>query len=116
MHEYTITVELIEQVLRVCNQRDIGKVKEIITELGTFTTFTKESILFYFDAIKKDIPALEDTKLVIHTENARMKCNTCKKINYVEHPYIIACPHCDSNNINIFEGKDFKVKSLVSDD
>lgn len=116
MHEIEITKELIENLSRQCEIHGINNPKKIIARLGKLTPYAKDSILFYFNSLKKENTYLVDTTLVIEHENGKIRCNTCRKESYVQQPYAIECPYCHSDNCSIIEGKNFVVRSLETSD
>ncbi len=65
MHELSITRQLIEMITKECESK-IKKVKAITAELGQLTSYKKEPVLFYFDALKKDSPLVRNAKLLIN--------------------------------------------------
>ncbi|MEM4259960.1 MAG: hydrogenase maturation nickel metallochaperone HypA [Candidatus Woesearchaeota archaeon] len=112
MHELEITKELIKNLSKQCETRGIKDPKTVVTRLGKLTTYARDSIIFYFDMLKKENELLANTKLVVEHENGKIRCNTCKKESYVQQPYLIECPYCYSDNVSIIEGRSFIIKSL----
>jgi hydrogenase nickel incorporation protein HypA/HybF len=114
MHEFLAAKNLIELTENECSQHKIQRPKKIIAELGSLQSYKKDPILFYFDILKKESSVLQNCKLELEEITAKMKCNSCKKISEVTQPYLLFCGYCNSNDIEIICGKDFKLKKIVN--
>jgi hydrogenase nickel insertion protein HypA len=108
MHELSITKALLDLVIKECEEHNAVP-KTIVAELGSFTAYKKESILFYFDLLSKDLPLLKNAKLNIKEVKCKLHCNACKKDEYLKDPYDFFCSSCQSTNTAIIQGKEFKV-------
>jgi hydrogenase nickel incorporation protein HypA/HybF len=112
MHELAITQNLIALVEDECNKQHILNPTKIMVDLGFFTTYSKECILFYYSLLRKDIPLLKKTKLKINTIEGKIQCDECKKISTVNDPRMILCQHCHSLNVQIIQGKEFILREI----
>lgn len=112
MHELSITQGLIALVAGECRKENIESPKKIIADLGILTGYKKESILYFYGLLRKDIPLLADAELEIREICAKVSCNSCKTASVITEPYMIFCSHCGSRDINITSGREFIVKDI----
>ena len=112
MHELAITKNLIETIISECNEQKIIP-RKIITDLGALTSYKKEPIMFYYDILKKEKKLLFDAKLEINFIKGRILCNSCNSETEIEEDIILLCPKCESTDIKIVEGKEFKLREIL---
>jgi hydrogenase nickel incorporation protein HypA/HybF len=112
MHELAITQNLISLIEQECTAQQICNPKQIVVDLGFFTTYSKDSILFYFNILKKEVPLLSKTKLKINTIAGKIICNECKTISTITDPRMILCQRCHSSDVQILQGKEFILKEI----
>lgn len=115
MHELSAAKNIIELVLNELKDKKVNqakKVKIISLELGGFTGYRSDSVLFYFDEIKKNYALLSDSNLVIKEITTRVKCNDCSRVSEITDPILIYCNQCNSGNVEIIQGKDIILKSI----
>lgn len=116
MHELAVTQSLINSVLEECKKNNITHVKKIVVDLGNFTSYVKDLVLFYFDLLKKDFDVLSKTELDINEIKGKIRCKECNKETMIEDPYLIFCKHCSSGDVEIITGKEFIIKELLMED
>jgi hydrogenase nickel incorporation protein HypA/HybF len=112
MHELAVTNTLIQLILRECTDRKITSPKKIYVDLGNFTSYSKESILFYYDMVRRDFPLLSKSELLINEVPSKIRCKDCKKISTLEDMCMICCPVCQSTNLHIVSGKEFILRKI----
>jgi len=66
MHEANVTQALIQSVLAACEENQVKLVKEVVVDIGTFASFEKEPITYYFDLMKKDHEQLNSTTITVN--------------------------------------------------
>jgi hydrogenase nickel incorporation protein HypA/HybF len=113
MHEFLAAKNLIELTENECSKHKIQSPKKIIAELGSLQSYKKDPIIFYFEILKKESPVLQNCKLDLKEITAKMRCKSCKKTSVVSQPYLLFCGYCNSNDIEIICGKDFKLKKII---
>jgi len=113
MHELAITKSLIDMINCECRKNNIKKPKKVFCELGILTSFRSDPILFYFDELKKGKDILQDIELEIDEIFGRIKCNSCNQISTIKEEFILLCPNCDSSDVDIIEGQDFRIKEII---
>jgi hydrogenase nickel insertion protein HypA len=112
MHELSATQNMIQMVRTECTKRKITNPNKIIIDLGGFSSYSKESLLFYFDILKRDEPSLRKTKLIINEIPGRIICTKCKKEQTIEDACMMLCPECHSTDIQVIRGKEFILKEI----
>jgi hydrogenase nickel incorporation protein HypA/HybF len=115
MHELAVTSDLIQLVLTECKKGRITQPKKIFVDLGAFTSYSKDSVLFYYDILKKEQPLIRKTTLVVNEHPGKITCNTCKKDSTLSDPSLICCPHCHGMDIVIVGGKEFILKEIEAE-
>ena len=113
MHELAVTQSLIKSVLIELEKNAIKNPKSVVVELGLLTSYAKDSILFYYELIVKDIPQLSHVDLIIHEVPGKIVCRECNKEQLIEDPYLIFCKQCHSTNVEIMQGKEFMIKKII---
>jgi hydrogenase nickel incorporation protein HypA/HybF len=112
MHEHNITNAVVHTIIHECEDHNLKNPKKITVELGLLTSYKKDSLLFYFEGIKKDIATLKDAELNIIEIPGKIKCKKCKKESIVEPSPLILCPLCQSANVKVLQGKDVVIKDI----
>lgn len=114
MHEHGITNAVVHQIIHACEDSGMTNPRRIVVELGELTTYKKESVLFYFESIKKDYPILSDAELDIVEIPGKIFCNACGKGSDVRVASpIMFCPKCESSDVQVISGKDVVVKEIT---
>ena len=113
MHELGIINQLIRSITEEAKKNKIKKIKKVVIELGSLTSYKKEPISFYFDSLKLDHNLIKESVLTIKEINGKVKCNKCKKESDLKDPYLIYCDKCESHDVEIIQGKDFLIKEII---
>lgn len=113
MHELGVTRSIIETIIRESKKNNILP-KIAVVELGTLTTYKKDSIGFYFEALKKEqgYEMLNKAKLQIVEVPGQLVCNKCKKITDIKDNILIMCRNCDSDDVVITKGRDVIIREI----
>lgn len=112
MHELSITKTILQSIVEECETNNIVNPKTVVLELGKLTSYNAESILMYYDLLKKDYPLIKDTELCIEEELGKLLCDDCHTETIVEEAYMLICKNCDSTNIRIIGGKNIIIKEI----
>jgi hydrogenase nickel incorporation protein HypA/HybF len=112
MHELGVTKSIIEMIERECNAKGIRNPKKAVVEIGALTTYLPDSIMFYYDLLKAETPAVSGMKLELVDVKARIVCQKCKAESIIDDPYFIICPKCKSAKFKITGGKDIVLKEI----
>ena len=111
MHELSIVMSIIgiaeEQVKQAC----ATVIEEIEIDVGELSTIEMNAFDFaWSQGVKQTI--LEKTTKKINRIRGKALCADCDAVFPVEHLYD-PCPICGRHLINIIEGKELRIKSLV---
>jgi len=110
MHEYPITLRIIEIATEHARKHQAKKIKRISLVVGEKSGFLGESIQMYFDIASQGSLA-EGAKLEIHTVKAKLRCPACEEL-FERKPYSFACPKCGQDGHPTEIGKEFYIKDL----
>lgn len=116
MHELSVTTQLMNITIKECIKNKANPNK-IIIELGELTTYKEEPLKYYFSILKKEEKyiLLKNTKLKINKTPGKLNCKKCNKTSKITDPRMILCPLCNSSKVDITDGKDLKIKTIVCD-
>ena len=111
MHELSIVMSIINIAGEQAKQANATIVDEIELDIGTLSGIEMNALDFAWNqAIKKTI--LENAVRKINRIEAKAKCLDCEAEFNIEHLYD-ACPVCGEHFLNILQGKELRVKSLM---
>ena len=110
MHELTITESLLEIALRHAKNANANRITDLYMVIGELSSVIDDSVQFYWDIIAKDTPA-EGATLHFQRNPTEILCLDCE---FKYHPLNnqMACPNCESININILSGDEFFLESI----
>jgi len=119
MHEVSVVAELIAAIEKELEKYNVVSVKEVTLTVGKLTNLGTDQMEFAYEVMSKDT-ILKGSKLVIETENIKVKCEECGysgPVNVVdlgEDHYqipLLSCPACGSA-VTILSGRSCCVKSI----
>ena len=119
MHEFSITTQIVENVLREAERHNAKKVTEVRLVIGKLTFLSIEQVRFSYDIIIENT-MLKDSKLHIEEKNGTVKCSRCSyegdfmyKNSLIYHvpPPTLRCPKC-GGVVNIVGGRECTIKSI----
>lgn len=112
MHELSIMKEVLAVALENAEQNDAKKIREISLSVGALASIVPDWAQMFFDYISKDTIA-ENAKIDIETLPAKIKCHSCgTEIEMETHNLLFSCNKCESNNIELISGREFRVVSM----
>ncbi len=114
MHEYGISKNIIETLKNLKKEKSFGTIVEVKIVAGKLLQIVPDSLQFYLDIIKQDTE-FSDTKFYFRENKLKIKCNDCGKSSEVEEMEF-KCPVCESENIEIVDGKEFFIESVKVED
>lgn len=112
MHELGIVFHVIDTVNAIAKENKVEKVHSVTVEIGEVSLV----IPSYFEdcwnwAVKKQVTALKDAKIIMETLPAVTVCEDCgKTYPTVQHGRI--CPHCGSEHTVLQCGSEFNIKEI----
>jgi hydrogenase nickel incorporation protein HypA/HybF len=111
MHELSIVMGIIDIAQQQAEKAEAAIIDEIEIDIGCLSTVQMDAFDFAWDqAVKETI--LENTVKKINRIKGKAQCADCEAAFTIENFYD-PCPICGQHLINIIEGKELRVKSLV---
>ncbi len=110
MHELAVTENILEITLRHANQAGATRVTDIYLVIGRLSSIVDDSIQFYWDFMSENTIC---AGAALHFERvpARLLCLNCNK-EYTLDADLEPCPHCNSAQIKVIAGEEFRVDSI----
>ncbi len=110
MHELAVTESILSIALEHAQKANATKVTDINLVIGQLSSLIDDSITFYWEIVSKDTICSEAD---IHFTRipARMRCNACQNEYSMDHE-LTPCPCCNSSDIKILSGNEFRVDSI----
>ncbi len=106
MHEMSYAYSLLQNVIRIAEERKAKKVKEIEIEVGELLLINIDQLIFCFKAISKDTLA-ENAEIHAVFSGPDMRCEKCGR----RFDQIISICEC-GGKVCIKGGKSFIIKKI----
>lgn len=109
---------IIDAVLQTAENNKAMEVNEVYIEIGRLAMINPEQLKFMLSVLVENT-IMEDAKINIEEIPIEIRCSQCdfhgNAILDDEDHYapLVKCPECDSQKINILNGKDCIVKNIV---
>ncbi len=116
MHELSIAMSIAELVLGEAEKAKAVKVKEIEIEIGDWSGVDHEALLFSLTAVLKSEAVLKDTIANVIRRKPIMHCNSCRTDFTPPNMYTIKCENCGADTIELKQGKELSLLSLIIED
>ncbi|MAG21658.1 MAG: hydrogenase maturation nickel metallochaperone HypA [Candidatus Marinimicrobia bacterium] len=113
MHEMSIALSIVDIASKTATNNQAHKVSEIEVEIGVLAGVVIDSLEFCFDAACKGTLA-QDARLDIVSIPAKGRCHNCQQDCEIDG-YLPSCPVCGGFKIDITQGKELTVKSVLVD-
>lgn len=111
MHELSIVMSIIDIAEEQLKQACASSIDEIEIDIGELSTVEMNAFDFaWSQGVKQTI--LERTAKKINRIQGKATCADCNAVFPVEQLYD-PCPICGRHFINVIEGKELRIKSLV---
>jgi len=111
MHELSIVMSIVDIAQQQAAKASTGIIEEIEMDIGCLSTIEMNAFEFAWQqAVKETI--LENTVKKINRIRGKGKCLDCETIFPLENLYD-TCPNCSGYLVDVIEGKELRVKSLV---
>jgi hydrogenase nickel insertion protein HypA len=103
---------ILEIVLEHAHSNSATKVAQINLEVGELSDLVPQWMQSYFEHVSKDTIA-EKAILAIDHIPALLRCRSCnKEFSMTKEDWRVSCPHCNSPEIEILSGREFKIASI----
>jgi len=111
MHELSIVMGIVDIAVKETAAADATTVDEIEIDIGCLSTVEMNAFEFAWQqGVKQTI--LENAEKKINRIEGKATCLDCNTQFRIENMYD-ACPACGKHLIEVTEGKELRVKSLV---
>jgi hydrogenase nickel incorporation protein HypA/HybF len=111
MHELSIALSMIEQVIEESEARGSLAVEAVHLKLGVFSGVDKNALLFAYELACEGTP-LQGSRLVISTVPLLIYCPACMQQRTPVSIYELCCPDCLVPAQDIITGREIEVESL----
>jgi hydrogenase nickel incorporation protein HypA/HybF len=111
MHELSIAVSMIDQIIEESESRGGLDVEAVHMRLGVFSGVDKEALLFAYELACEGTP-LHGSRLLIETVPLVIHCAVCQQNRTPPSVYQLSCPECQSPGQRIVSGREIEVASL----
>ena len=123
MHELSLSVSIINTVLKAAKEHNAKKIVEINVEIGDLTVVSEDRLRFALEITSKDTIA-EDAKINIARMPGRIRCQKCGyegesppiEDDPLQHLIMssLKCPKCGETHTEIIGGREMGVKDIVA--
>lgn len=111
MHELAITEQIADIAIRHGEENAAEQITDLYLVIGELSTVIDDSVTFYWDLITKDT-ICEGANLHFKRIPAKFKCQDCGKEYQLKDGDLTPCPYCQSNKMDILQGKEFHLDSI----
>jgi hydrogenase nickel incorporation protein HypA/HybF len=111
MHELSIVVSMIDQIVEESESRGGLKVEVVHLKLGTFSGVDKDALLFAYELACEGTP-LQGSRLSIQTIPLVIYCAACQQERTPPSVYQLCCPDCEMVAQGIVSGREIEIVSL----
>jgi hydrogenase nickel incorporation protein HypA/HybF len=111
MHELSITQQILDIALKHGKENQAEKITDLYLVIGELSSVIDESVQFYWEMIAKNTTC-EDAKLHFVRKPAIFKCLDCSLEYHLNNGELAPCPTCQSNRMDILQGKEFHLESI----
>ncbi len=111
MHELSIAISMIDQIVEESESRGGLDVEIVHLRLGVFSGVDKEALLFSYE-LACDGTRLQGSRLLIESIPLVIYCELCQTERMPPSLYEICCPVCRSPGQKIVSGREIEVASL----
>lgn len=119
MHEFSISSEIVRNVLELIEDNGLKKVSSIHLEIGEMALINIRQVSFWIAELLKDTKA-EGLKIKVRKIKAKIKCLECGFHGVVKgnknwdpnHQIHSSCPECGSFRIDFEKGRECLLKRV----
>ena len=113
MHELYATQAILDKAVAKAAEQKASRITDLYLVVGEISSYSDESVQFYWDEISKGTIAEKATLHFRHVP-AEMQCMACFT-KYQPAEGEIVCPNCGSNGARILQGEEFYMEALDVD-
>ncbi|MEF9476158.1 MAG: hydrogenase maturation nickel metallochaperone HypA [Candidatus Mariimomonas ferrooxydans] len=112
MHEVSIALGMIDELLRVANNNNAKKVLSVNLKIGKMSGIVADSLRFVFDAIKLEHPIMSSAAIMIEEVPLVYECKNCRNTFQTDDIYFPSCPDCKLCNLKLLSGEEMDIENL----
>jgi hydrogenase nickel incorporation protein HypA/HybF len=113
MHEYSLVRSLIRQVESILDDES-GTATEVHVSIGPLSGVEPMLVELAFDQLSPT-SRLAGSALRIEETDLRARCCDCNH-EFVVPSFVFECPQCDSRQVHVVSGDDFRLISISVED
>lgn len=119
MHEFSMTKQIVENVLQEARKNNAKRVTEVHLTIGELTFLGIEQVRFSYEILVKET-MMNGSKLYIEEKKGAVRCTKCRyegPLNYEDDPAYhiptptLLCPECQGV-VQIIDGRECTIKSV----
>jgi hydrogenase nickel incorporation protein HypA/HybF len=119
MHEFSISNEIVRNVLETAKKNNGKKVLSVQLEIGELALLNVEQVTFWIRELFKGTVA-EGAKVKVKTIKARIQCESCgykggmnvDRQDPFRHVIPYSCPKCSSSQIKVEKGRECTLRRI----
>ena len=111
MHEIRIAEDLKKIILDVASQNDLKKITKVNLQFGELVQIVPDIFQFAFEESSRD-SIFEEAAMHLEILPVKLKCEMCHHEFSIKKNGRYSCSKCNSNNIEIIQGKEILIKSI----
>ena len=111
MHEIKIAEDLRKIILDVSFRNDLKKVTKVNLQFGALVQIVPDIFRFAFEESSRNL-IYEGAIMHLEILPVKVKCEKCHHEFSIERNGRYACLNCNSNNIEIIQGKEILITSI----
>jgi hydrogenase nickel incorporation protein HypA/HybF len=119
MHEFSISSEIVKNVLDAAEKNNGEKVLSVQLEIGELTLLNIEQVIFWIHELFKG-SAAEGAEVKVKTIKARIHCKVCgykggirfNQEDSFRHLCLQNCPRCNSFQIKVDKGRECVLRRI----
>ena len=119
MHEFSISNEIVQNVLGAAKKNNGKKVLSVQLEIGELALLNVEQVTFWIRELFKGTVA-EGAKVKVKTIKARIQCESCgykggmnvDRQDPFRHVIPYSCPKCSSFQIKVEKGRECTLRRI----
>jgi hydrogenase nickel incorporation protein HypA/HybF len=111
MHELTLCKNILEIIKQKALEKKCTQVKKIVLEIGELAAVDKAALIFSFNIATIGTMA-QNAALQIIDIPGEAFCESCQKLGPLQQ-YYDACQICGSHALQITQGEELRIQSMV---
>jgi hydrogenase nickel incorporation protein HypA/HybF len=119
MHEFSISDDIVRNVLNAVKENNGKKVLSIQLEIGELALLNVEQVTFWVQELFKGSVA-EGARVKVRTIKARIKCESCgykgairsNRDDSFTHVALQTCPQCNSFQFKVEKGRECILRKI----